>query len=125
MQNESRHVKLLEIFSQVSFGERFDAVVGCWESTLHTLQPERVAQTLRHFRAVSISAVEGSAEVFEELRPIRQYVGPNFIKDFYRETTGIRRRLQHQRRHCADKHRFRDALRSMTADVAGDFAAAG
>ena len=47
------------------------------------------------------------------------------IEDFHRQAAGIGRRLQHQRRDCADQHSLGHALGAVAADVAGDFAAAG
>jgi hypothetical protein len=47
------------------------------------------------------------------------------IEDFHGEPLWIRWRLEHDRRHCSDKHDFGDPLRSMTRDVSRDFAASG
>ena len=42
-----------------------------------------------------------------------------------KQTAGILVGLQHDGRHRADKHGFGDAFGAVTADVMGDFAAAG
>ena len=47
------------------------------------------------------------------------------VERLHRQSAGIGRGLEHQRRHRADEHSHGDAFRSVTADVAGHFAAAG
>ena len=96
-----------------------------FEARLHALQPERIAHALRHLRAGPVGAVERDRQILEELRAIGQHAGAHGVECLDRRATRIRRRLQHQRRHGADQHRFGDALRAVAADVTRDLAAAG
>ena len=125
MDDQRRHVELLEILGEVGLGEGLDAVVDALEAGLHPLQPEGVAQALRDLRARPVGAVERGAEVLEELRAVGQDGGADLVEDLDRQAAGIGGRLQHQRRDRADQHGLGDALRAVAADVAGDFAAAG
>lgn len=60
----------------------------------------------------------------EELRAIAENAGADLVERFHRQTAGIGRCLQHQRRHRADQHGLGDTLGAMAANIAGDFAAA-
>ena len=73
VKDQRGHVEFLEIFGEVGFGERFDAVVDGFVSGHHALQPEGIAQALRDFRAGPVGAVEGRAEVLAELRAVGQH----------------------------------------------------
>src|SRR5262249_43779961 len=79
-------------------GEDLDAVVGAFEAAHHALQPERVAQPLRHLRPWSIRAVEGSAQILEVLRAIRLHAAADRVEDVDRQAAGIRPASQHHRR---------------------------
>jgi hypothetical protein len=89
------------------------------------LQPDGFAHALQDLRARPVVAVERHGEVLEELRAVAQHALTDAVEDIDRQTAGIGRRLQHQRRDCTDQNRLRDALRAVAANVAGDFAAVG
>jgi len=68
MQNEGRHLDLLEIFREVSFGKGLDAIVSSLVSAEHPLQPKGITQTLRDLAAGTVGTIERSIEILEELR---------------------------------------------------------
>ena len=70
---------------------------GCHATTVrgivsaeHALEPERIPQALRDFCARTVKAVERSAEIPKELRPVSLYRGPKLIKHFDRQASRIR-----------------------------------
>src|SRR5579859_1876809 len=67
MDDECRHVELSEVFSVVGFRECLDALVGGLVSAQHSLQPERVTQSLRNLGSRSVGAIKRRAQVFKEL----------------------------------------------------------
>ena len=123
VENQRWDVELLEILSEIGFGEGFDGVVTGFNSGDHALEPERIAQALRDFAAGTVGAVEWGAQIFPELRTIFLNVGTDFVEDFYRQTGGIIGGLEHERRNCADEDGFRNALGTVAPDIASDFAA--
>ena len=125
VQDQRRHVELLEVLGEVRLGERLDAVVDGLEAGQHPLQPERIAQTLRDLGARPVGAVERRAEILEELRAVGEDAGADLVEHLDRQAAGIGGRLQHQRRHRADQHGLGHAFRAVATDIAGDFAAAG
>ena len=125
VQDQRRHVELLEILGEIRLGERLDAVEDGLDVRQHPLQPERVPQSLRDLGARPVGAVERRAQILEELRAVGEHAGAELVERLHRQAAGIGGRLQHQRRHRADQHGLGDTLRAVAADVAGDFAAAG
>ena len=93
---------------------------------MHALKPERVDHALRDFRARPVEAEErATGEILVELRAVGEGAGADAVEHFDRQAAGIGRRLQHQRRDRRDQGRFGHTFRAVTADIAGDFAAAG
>ena len=58
VESERRHIKLLEIFCEIRFGESFNAVGDGFVSGQHPLEPERIAQTLRNLGARPVGTIE-------------------------------------------------------------------
>jgi hypothetical protein len=79
---------------------------------------------LRDLGVWSVGAVEGRAEILEELRAVGEHAGADLIERVDRQPDGIGGRLQHQRRHRADEHGLGHTFGAVAADIAGDFAAA-
>ena len=125
VQDQRRHVDLLQVFGEVRFRERLDAEVRSGESGAHALQPERFAYALGDLRARPVVAIERQGQILEELRAIGLDAGSQLIEHLDRQAAGIGGGLQHERRDRTDEHGFGDALGAVAADVAGDFAAAG
>jgi hypothetical protein len=67
MQNKRRHVESREVLGQIRLGEGLDAEIGGRHAGEHALQPKGLAHALGHFRARPIIAVEGQAEILEQL----------------------------------------------------------
>src|SRR5258708_4752625 len=125
VEDERRHVELLEIFGEVRLRERLDAIVDGFVSSQHSLKPERIPQALRDLGARPVGTVERSAEVFEKLCAIGEDCCTNLVEGIHRQATGIGWGLQHQRRHRADEPGLGDTLCAVATDIAGDFSAAG
>ena len=122
---ERWHVELFEVFGEIGFGEGFDAVYDGFETDLHPLQPERVAQALRDLGAWPVGSVEWRGEILEELRSVREDVGADAVEDLDRQTAGVGGCFQHQRWHRADQHGLGYTFRPVAPDIAGYFAAPG
>src|SRR5260370_1946716 len=99
MKDESWHVELLEIFRKIRLGECFDAVIDSFQTGLHALTPERVAQALRDSGPPPIGAKESPAAIFEELGAVGVDTGANRIENIDRQAAWIASRFQRQRRH--------------------------
>jgi len=66
--NERRHIELLEIFGEIRLGERLDAVVGVLVTRAHPLKPERVLHALRDIGAWPVGPKERPAgDIFVKL----------------------------------------------------------
>src|SRR2546430_13250502 len=63
--DERRHIDFLQILRKIRFGEQLNTIVDRLVTSLHALQPEGIAQALRHLRIRSVHAVERRAEIFE------------------------------------------------------------
>src|ERR1700720_2136571 len=124
VQDERRHVHLLEVLGEIRLGERLDAVKDAFESALHSLEPKRVSQALGDLRTWPVGAVERHAEILEELRAVGKDTGADTVECLDRQASGIRVRLEHQRWNRANQHSLGYAFRAVTADIAGDFASA-
>jgi len=85
-QRRDRHP--LQILGEVRLGELRDAIELALERALHAHAPERVAQALRHLGVGAVGAVEGLAQVLEELRAIRRHAGPDPIEHEREEQRG-------------------------------------
>jgi len=83
-------------------------------STHHPLQPKRIAQALGDSCAIPVGAVERLAQILEELRPVAQDPSANLVKDLHRQSPWIGGRLEHERRHGANKYGLGDARRFLT-----------
>ena len=59
--DEGWHVELLEVIGEVRLGKRLDAVELVLETSLHALQPERVANALADLSSRPVGAVECSS----------------------------------------------------------------
>ena len=70
VEDERRHIELLEILGKVRFGESLDAIEGSFVAAQHPLKPERILYALRDLGAWPVVAVKRIAEFPEELRPI-------------------------------------------------------
>src|SRR5665647_1583528 len=97
--NQRRHVELLEVVGEISFGERLDAVEGVFVTGHYSLVPERVDHALRDLGTGPVSAEERAAgEILVELRAVGEGALANLIKLLNRQAARIGRRFQHQRR---------------------------
>ncbi len=70
VENERRNIEPLEVFREVGFRKRFNAIVERLEATGHALQPEGPLQSLRNRRTWTIGAVERNAHIVKKLRTI-------------------------------------------------------
>src|ERR1019366_2995568 len=123
VKDEGGDIELLQVFGAIGLGEGLDAVVGGGESAHHALHPEGVAEALRHFVAGTVGAIEGRAEIPEELGAVSLNIGAQAVEDVYRQAGRIGCGLEHERRNGADEDRLGDALGSVPANVAGDLPA--
>ena len=80
---------------------------------------------MRDLGAWPIGAVERRGEILEELGAVGEDASADLVECLQRQAAGIGRRLQHQRRHRGDQHGLGHPFGAVTADIAGDFAAAG
>src|SRR5271167_2410776 len=93
LQDQSRDVKLLKVFSLIRFRKRLDAEVGGREARHLTLEPEGVAHALRDFCTRPVVAVERQAEIPPELRPVGLDAGPDAVEDVDGQSARISRCL--------------------------------
>src|ERR1035437_3109393 len=56
--DQRRHVDLLQVLSEIRLGEGFDGIEFVLETALHPLEPERVPHALRDLVALAIGAVK-------------------------------------------------------------------
>lgn len=124
MQNERRHVEFLKIFSQIGFRKCLDAKIGAGKTAHHPMEPEGFAHAFRDLCARPVIIVEWQAEILPELRAVGYDAGADLIERLHWRACWIGRRLQHQRRYCADQHGLVHTFRALPADVASNFAAA-
>src|SRR5712692_3738821 len=121
MKDQGRHIELLEIFRKIGLRKSLDAIEDGLMSSKHSLQPERIPQSLRNLGIRPVGAIERRAKIFEKLRTVGQHGSPELVERLKRQAAWICGRLQHQRWYRADEHGLRNALCSVAADVAGDF----
>jgi hypothetical protein len=124
MDDEGRNVEPLQVLGKVGLREGLDAVEDGAETGQHPLEPERVAKALRDLGARPVGTVEWFAQILEELRAVGQDAGADTIEHVDRQAAGVGLRLEHNRRYRADQHCLGDTFRTVTADIAGNFAAA-
>src|SRR5665811_683216 len=53
--DQRRHVELLQVLSEIRLGEGFDGIEFVLETTLHRLEPERVPHALRDLVALRLA----------------------------------------------------------------------
>jgi hypothetical protein len=70
------------------------------------------------------NALRSHRQVLIELRAVASYAFADAVEHFERRAFGVSLCLQHQGRHDADQHHFRDPLRAVAADIAHNFPAA-
>src|SRR5665647_2274963 len=68
--DQRRHVQLLQVLSEIRLGEGFDGIEFVLETTLHRLEPERVSHALRDLVALAVGTVERGRKIPEELRAV-------------------------------------------------------
>ena len=126
MQDQHRNIHLLQVLGEVGLGEGFDAIIGALEPTQHALQPPALYHTLAHLGAVPIEPEERTAgDVEEELRPIFQHGGSKAVKDVYRKSGGIGRRLDHKWWDGADEDGLGHPAGSVASNEPGHLTTAG
>src|SRR5450759_4539625 len=92
---------------------------------LHPLEPERVDRALRDLGSGPVGPEERAAgEILVELRAVDDGAEADLVERLDRQAAGIGRRLQHQRRNGGNQRDLGHPFRAVTADIAGDFAAA-
>jgi hypothetical protein len=125
VQNQGWLVDSLQVLGLISLRKGLDAEIACRHAGHHALKPERLAHALGNLRARSVVAIEGHGQVLEKLGAVIQHTLADAIEHIDRQTTGICRRLQHQRWNGADQNRLRYSFCAVATDVTGNFAAAG
>ena len=88
MKDQRRYVEFLQIFREVGFREGLNAIDDAFEPRQHSLEPERIAQTLK-FCVRPIGSIERRADVFEELRAVGEDAGSNLVESLYRQAPGL------------------------------------
>ena len=69
--DQRRHVELLEVFGKVRLGKRFYAVEGVLVASAHPLKPERVNHSLRDLGTWPVGTKERiTGEILVELRAV-------------------------------------------------------
>ena len=94
------------------------------QAGVHPHQPELVTETLGDARTRPVGAEERCAQVGEQLRAVREHLGPQRRRTPRSGSRAGCRGSEHQRRDRPDEHHLGDASRAVTADVPHDFAAA-
>mmetsp|Transcript_1430 Transcript_1430/g.4292 ORF Transcript_1430/g.4292 Transcript_1430/m.4292 type:complete len:282 (+) Transcript_1430:982-1827(+) len=126
MDDQRRHVHLLQVFAEVGVEEGLDAVVGGLGAGLHALHVEAVDQPGRRLGAGPVEAEEGAAgDVLVELGAVVERGLAQAVEDGFRHAVGMGRAGAHDGRDGAHEHHLGHACRAMAADVAGHLAAAG
>src|SRR5450759_5002689 len=82
--DQSRHVELLQVLSEIRLGEGFDGIEFVLETALHPLEPERVPHTLRDLVALAVGAVKQGGQIPEELRAVSGDARSYVVKSFER-----------------------------------------
>jgi hypothetical protein len=124
--DQHRYGDRLQVLVEVRLRECLDAVVVRLGAAHHSLAPPVVDHAFRRLGARTVVAIERTrGYVTEKLRAIGEQRGTETVEDLDRRAARILRRLDHDRRHRADQHGFRDASLAVPRDVPGDLAAAG
>src|ERR1700685_156140 len=122
VQDQRRDIDLLEVPGEVGLGECLDAVVRTDDGNLHSLSPKRVPHAFGNLCVRFVVAVEGQAQILEELRAVRHHASADLVKYRQGQATRVVLRLQHDRRHCTNEDGLRHALGSVPANVTRNFA---
>src|SRR5882724_6183397 len=125
VQDQGRHVELLEVLGVVGLGEHLDALVEPDEAAEHALKPEGIPQALGDLGAGTVGSEEWGAEVLQELRAVGEGGGAELIEGLDRGAAGIGGRLEHERRNRADQHGLGHPLGAVATDVPGDLSTPG
>src|SRR3984957_11773250 len=67
VQDQRRHIELLEVFGGVFFRERFDEVETTLVAGKNSLQPEKTPESLGQVGPWPIGSIERRAKIFEKL----------------------------------------------------------
>ncbi len=125
MEDERRHVDLLQVLGEIRFGKRLDAEVGRGKPRHHSLQPERLTHAFGDLRARPVVAVERQAEILPELRAISEHIRRGLPSNAsIGSPPGLAVVFNINGGTAPISYGFGDALRAVPADVAGHFAAA-
>src|ERR1700720_787534 len=122
VQDEHWDVDRLQVFREVGFGKRLDAIIVWLCAAYHALAPPVVDHTFRHFGSGTVETVERArGNVAVELCTIRSECGTKAIKHLDREAAGVLCGLDHDRWYCADEDRLRHSSGSVPGNVARHF----
>src|SRR5262249_35073609 len=111
MHHQGWDIELLEVFGEIRLGEGFDALISVQQAGLHAPEPELIQRALRLFYTL-IGTIKRRCEILVELRAVLHDTAPHVVEHIHWEALRIRRGLEHDWRHCGDKDRFGNALRS-------------
>ncbi|MND76729.1 hypothetical protein D3C80_683840 [compost metagenome] len=126
MHHQRRHVELLQVFGEVGFRERLDAVIGVLVAGHHALHPEPVDHALGRFRVRLVEAEERAAgEVDVQLRTVGQRGLADAVEHFQRQAAGVGFGLEHQRWHRGNQPGLGHAAGAVATDVTRHLATAG
>ena len=125
MDDQRRHVDLLQVFTEISLGKGLDALQLVLQAALHALEPEGVPHTLGDLVALAVGAEERDGQVLEELGTVGKQAGADVVEHRHGLAGGVGLGLQHERRHRTQQHDLGDAGRLVAAKVADDLAPAG
>lgn len=80
--DERRHIELLQVFGEIRFRERLDAVIRVLVPSHHALQPPRLDQPLGNLGAGAVEAKEwATCHIEEELRAVGQERSAKAVED--------------------------------------------
>lgn len=121
---EHRHVDRLQIFSEVGFRERLDALVGSLGAAHHALSPPVADESLRHFRARPVESIERAARDIEVKLSTVGGEGRTVTVEYLDwRPARIGSLLDHHRRDSVDQHGICHASRGRSRHIMGDLAA--
>jgi hypothetical protein len=80
---------IFEILRKIGLRECLDAIIGTFETSLHTPQPKLIQQSLRDIGSRFICAIKGYRQVLVKLRAVLYYATSQVVKCLYRKSFRI------------------------------------
>lgn len=125
VKHQDRNINLLQILGKVGLGKIFNAVVGGFEASIHSLLPPAPDLALALVSVGPIESEKGTAShIQEELGAVLVHGLPERVEDGLVRALRVGLCLEHKGRHGSDKDGLDDAAGAMLSEEASHLSAA-